>query len=240
MTDTSPNLDLPLIMPAQAQKHVTVNESLMRLDALVQARVQSRSVSAQPASPADGQAWLMPASPSGAQWSAMSAGSLAVWRDGFWTEFPVQTGWCLFVIDEAVTVFHDGSIWRTAGASVISAEADNGAQTLSRIITHSTGELAGSSVVTGAVIPARSVVFCVSVRTATDISGASSFDCGVSGQASKFGGSLGVGSSSSNLGVIGPTAYYNNTPVVLTANGGDFSGGSVAIAIHAWLPIAPA
>lgn len=239
MTDTSPNLDLPLIMPAQAQKHVTVNESLMRLDALVQPRARSRSVSAEPSSPADGHAWLLPANRSGAHWSDMSAGNLAVWRDGFWTEFTARTGWQLFVIDEAVRVFHDGLIWRVASASVISAQADNGAQTLSKIITHRTGELAGSSVATGAVIPSRSVVICVSVRTVTDIAGASSFDCGVSGQASKFGGSLGIGTGSSNLGVIGPTAYYNNTPVVLTANGGDFSGGSVDIAIHAWVPIAP-
>ena len=29
-------LDLPLVMPAQAQKHVTVNEALARLDAAAQ------------------------------------------------------------------------------------------------------------------------------------------------------------------------------------------------------------
>ena len=35
MTDTA-NLLLPLLQAAQAQKHVTVNEALLRLDALVQ------------------------------------------------------------------------------------------------------------------------------------------------------------------------------------------------------------
>ena len=36
----SPALDLPYLMPTQAQKHVTVNDALSRLDALVQMRLQ--------------------------------------------------------------------------------------------------------------------------------------------------------------------------------------------------------
>ena len=35
MTDTSSNLKLPFILPSQAQKHVTHNEALQILDALV-------------------------------------------------------------------------------------------------------------------------------------------------------------------------------------------------------------
>ena len=48
MSDATPRLGLPWLMPAQAQKHVTVNESLGRLDALVQAAAQSRTEAAQP------------------------------------------------------------------------------------------------------------------------------------------------------------------------------------------------
>ena len=66
----------------------------------------------------------------------------------------------------------------------------------------------------------------------TAVLGASSFDCGVSGEPSKFGGALGVAVGSSNIGVIGPTAFYADTPVRLTANGGSFAGGAVRIAIH--------
>ena len=91
----------------------------------------------------------------------------------------------------------------------------------------------------GVAIPARSVVIGVSVTTKAAISGAASFDCGVAGEAAKFGGSLDVAEGASNIGVIGPTAFYADTPVVLTANGGDFAGGRVAIAIHAWRPVAP-
>lgn len=39
MSDTSSNLAPPYLAAGQAQKHVTVNESLLRLDALVQLAV---------------------------------------------------------------------------------------------------------------------------------------------------------------------------------------------------------
>lgn len=40
MPDTSPILALPLLQPAQAQKHVTVNEALLLLEAAVQLVVE--------------------------------------------------------------------------------------------------------------------------------------------------------------------------------------------------------
>ena len=60
MTDTTARLSLPWLMPAQAQKHVTVNEALRRLDGLVQAAVQSRSETSEPPSPDEGQGWILP------------------------------------------------------------------------------------------------------------------------------------------------------------------------------------
>ena len=47
---------LPLIEAAQAQKHVTVNDALWRLDTLAQLRLLSISESVPPVSPADGAA----------------------------------------------------------------------------------------------------------------------------------------------------------------------------------------
>ena len=69
--------------------------------------------------------------------------------------------------------------------------------------------------------------------------GATSYDCGIAGEPAKFGGSLGVASGSTNVGVIGPQAFYAPTPIVLTANGGNFTGGDVRIAIQYLLPTAP-
>jgi hypothetical protein len=68
MADNTTNLNLPFLMPAQAQKHVTVNEALLRLDALVQASVSSATTLAQPTAPVDGALYILPASKTGAAW----------------------------------------------------------------------------------------------------------------------------------------------------------------------------
>ena len=53
MTDT-PQMSLPLLAPAQAQKHVTVNEALARIDALTHLVLSSVSVASPPVSAPDG------------------------------------------------------------------------------------------------------------------------------------------------------------------------------------------
>jgi len=52
--DHSARLALPYLAAGQMQKHVTLNEALTRLDAIVQTVVVSRTTTAQPDAPADG------------------------------------------------------------------------------------------------------------------------------------------------------------------------------------------
>jgi len=111
-TDQTTNLGLPFLMPAQAQKHVTVNESLTRLDALVQAVVESRSISVQPGSPGDGQVWIAPAGKTGAEWGGYANWALAYYRDGSWEAFAPKAGWRVWVKDEGVEARFDGAVWR--------------------------------------------------------------------------------------------------------------------------------
>ena len=59
--EQSANLQLPYIMPSQAQKHVTHNEAIRSLDALVHLAVLDRDLFAPPASPADGDRYLVAA-----------------------------------------------------------------------------------------------------------------------------------------------------------------------------------
>jgi hypothetical protein len=82
------------------------------------------------------------------------------------------------------------------------------------------------------VIPNRAIVIGVSTRTTETVTGATSYDCGTASEPSKFGGSLGIAVGSTNAGVIGPTAFYSDTPVRLTAGGGSFTGGKVRVAVH--------
>jgi hypothetical protein len=99
VSDTSPNLILPYLAAGQAQKHVTVNETTQRLDALVQLAVASATTSAQPASPADGALYVLPAGKTGTQWDGMADQALACYRDGAWEEIARREGWLAYVKD---------------------------------------------------------------------------------------------------------------------------------------------
>lgn len=117
MSASTSNLLLPYLAPAQAQKHVTVNESLQRLDALVQLSVVSRSVSAQPASPNDGELYLLPAGKSGAAWAAMANHALAYYRDGAWEQIAPREGFLAWVKDEDAALAYDGAAWALIGSA---------------------------------------------------------------------------------------------------------------------------
>jgi uncharacterized protein DUF2793 len=127
----------------------------------------------------------------------------------------------------------------TPVADVIVAQSINGASIGMHIAEELLTGLSGASVSSSIAIPDRAIVFGVSTRTNTAIAGATSYDCGIAGQVAKFGGALGVASGSTNVGVIGPEAFYAATPIVLTANGGNFTGGDVRIATQYLLPTAP-
>ena len=59
--ETTANLQLPYIMPSQAQKHVTHNETLLMLDAIVQLGIRDRDLSAPPAGESDGGRYIVAA-----------------------------------------------------------------------------------------------------------------------------------------------------------------------------------
>ncbi|MCW5725431.1 MAG: DUF2793 domain-containing protein [Maricaulaceae bacterium] len=118
MTEISPRLGLGYLMPAQAQKHVTVNETLRRLDALVMLTVESRGESAQPAEPEQGQAWILPESPSGADWETMAEGDIAAFQDGAWAAIAPRPGWRAWVRDEGLMLVHDGEGWAPLADSI--------------------------------------------------------------------------------------------------------------------------
>ncbi len=99
--------------------------------------------------------------------------------------------------------------------------------------------MSGATIDISIVIPNRAIVFGVSTRTTTTITGDSSYDCGMSGDTSNFGGTLGIAAGSTNAGVIDPQAFYSDMAVRLTANGGSFTAGTVKVALHYMLPVVP-
>lgn len=91
MSELSPRLLLPLLQPAQAQKHVTHNEALDLLDLLVQLVVEAVEATTPPSEPQEDQIWALGAAPV-LDWAGQ-AGRIARWRDGAWHFVIPQDGW---------------------------------------------------------------------------------------------------------------------------------------------------
>ena len=91
--------------------------------------------------------------------------------------------------------------------------------------------LSGSSTSASIQIPANCIVLAVGARVVTAITGAPSYEVGVSGNLTQFGSALAIGAGSTNFGLIGPTAFYTNTNLIITATSGSFTGGQVRLSI---------
>ena len=239
MTRTA-RLNLPLIAASQAQKEVTHNEALALLDALAHLTILDRDLTAPPAA-GDGDTYLVAGGASGT-WAGQD-GAIASHADGYWTFHAPVLGLLAYVADEGTLAVFTAAGWRNYGAllSEVATVSQSASGAESRICTveeEMTG-LSGASALTSIVIPNRAIVFGVSTRTTEAITGASSYDCGIAGEQSKFGGALGAAAGSTNAGVIGPQAFYADTPVRLTANGGPLTGSAVKVVLHYFLPVVP-
>jgi hypothetical protein len=225
MTDT-PRLKLPAIEAAQAQKHVTHNEALALLDAFVQLAVESRGANTPPGSPAEGDTYIVAPSATGA-WLGWET-SLALYSGGGWIRLNPPAGAKAFVKDERATVTYCDGVWRdglalTSHGGRVTLRANEEELTLSGAFTETSN---------AAFIPDRAIVLGVSSRTTQAITGATSYAVGIVSDTTKFGDLLGIALNSTNVGVIGPTAFYADTKVRVTANGSNFTGGKVRLAIH--------
>jgi hypothetical protein len=107
--ENTDNLALPYILPNQAQKHVTHNEALRMLDAIVQLAVLDRGLSEPPASPASGARYIVGANPTGA-WSGHDD-EIAARQDGAWAFYPPATGWFAWVQDESRFYVYSQNGW---------------------------------------------------------------------------------------------------------------------------------
>lgn len=227
MADTS-QFGLPLLAAAQAQKHVTVNEALSIIDAVAQLRLVSATMTSPPVSPVPGEAYAVASGATG-DWFGED-GKLAVATNGSWRFVTPKAGWQAFNVETGSNHLFDGTDWldSTVAATV------NGTATMQYIAEHDHLISAGPTSVTTFHIPKDAVVTGVTGRVISTISGAlTSWDLGVAGATNRYGSGLGTGLNSYALGVTGtPTAYYTNTPLELTAQGGDFASGTVRLAIH--------
>jgi hypothetical protein len=106
---TTPHLSLPYLESGQAQKHVTHNEALRMLDALVMLSVEGRDLTAPPPAPAEGARYLVKAPGSGG--FAGKDHQIAHYVDGGWLFHPPRVGWICFVANESLLLAYNGSEW---------------------------------------------------------------------------------------------------------------------------------
>lgn len=108
MSDTTVNLEMPYILPSQAQKHVTHNEALQRLDAVTQLVIQAE-MTAPPASVAEGTCFAV-AAPATGDWSGQ-AGRIAFRQDGAWIFMTPREGWQAWFAGPARPVVFAAGLW---------------------------------------------------------------------------------------------------------------------------------
>ena len=108
---TTPNLGLPYMAGAQAQKHFWHDEALRHLDTLVQLAVLDRDLNAPPGLPADGERWIVKASPAPTGDWVGHGNHIAAWQDGAWQFSVPNTGWVAFVADEGTLLVWNGAAW---------------------------------------------------------------------------------------------------------------------------------
>ncbi|MDS9466010.1 DUF2793 domain-containing protein [Paracoccus sp. MBLB3053] len=226
------NLELPLLLPAQAQKHVTVNDAMMRLDGAIDLVLQSLSRAMPPDTVEDGQCWGVPMGASNA-WEGQG-GKIAIGSNGGWIFARPKLGRRALVADRGVQAIHDGSQW-VLGAVTLGS---HGSGLLTGQATEDVVLGPGSSATTSLVIPSGVMVIGVTARVLTAINGTlASWSLGHSDATNRFGEGLGKGAGSWSRGLLGtPMSYWEPTPLQLTATGGQFGGGKVRVVAH-WLEL---
>jgi hypothetical protein len=107
---TTPRLGAPELATSQANKEETVNEQIRYVESGAGHFIfKDRDLATSPGSPADGDCYLVAASPTG-DWTG-HAGDIAFYMNTEWKFIEVIEGFTAWVNDENVFVGYDGSAW---------------------------------------------------------------------------------------------------------------------------------
>jgi hypothetical protein len=228
----TPRLGLPFIVTAQAQKEVTHNESLNRLDAFTMP-VMQEILNTPPVSPTVGDLYLVGTSPTGD--FASHDNKIAQYLTGGW-QFYTPFKWMDVIIDSLnERMIFNGTGWVPFGLLM----KDTGEYLRVGHLQEDVS-VTGNDSDTVAIIPDRSLVIAVNVRALTAVTGASSMDIGVAGDAGRYGTGIGIAQDSTNIGMTyHPVSYYADTSIKLTAGGSAFTGGVVRVTAQYLKPQGP-
>lgn len=106
------NLQLPLMQAAQAQKHVTHNEALQHIDAVLGLKLQGIAQDIPPTAPLAGQVWATGTAPEG-DWQGQ-ADALAVKLAEGWLFVPAKEGMLAWDLTSERLLVRQSAVWAPA------------------------------------------------------------------------------------------------------------------------------
>lgn len=234
MPNNTGRLLLPYILQSQSQKEVTHNDALNILDVLIQAVVQEVGLNTPPGSPTVGQCWVVGSSPTGA-WAGKASQIAQAADGGGWFFVAPFKRLKLWNETSDEYVMFDGTNWVSQGLLLKETGEYLRVEHKTEDVTVNTGAFRDTTIQ----IPDRAIVLAVNVRVITAITGATSFGIGVAGDTTRYGNLIGTALDSTNIGITSPLAYYANTAIRLTANGGNFTGGVIRTTMQYLKPRGP-
>lgn len=134
---TTPHVGLTLVEQAQAQKEVTVNMALMRLDALLNTGVIDKDLSAPPAGPAEGDVYIVASGATG-DWAGHD-GEVAYFEQ-VWRFITPNEGLVLWVRDEGQFYLYGVGGWE-AGMSGVQSMVNTQTSAAYTLISSDAGKI---------------------------------------------------------------------------------------------------
>jgi hypothetical protein len=104
-----------------------MDANFKKLGALVMFSVISATTTAQPATPSEGDRYIVPTSATGADWAGQD-GKFAIYSDGNWAFYAPSKGWKVQAEDTYQEYLHNGTLWSNMIHNNIAADGSISAQ----------------------------------------------------------------------------------------------------------------
>jgi hypothetical protein len=243
--ENSNRLGLPYILPAQAQKHVTVNEALRKLDGIVQLSLQSPLTDAPPENPVSGASYFIASGAAGA-W-AHHGGQIATWQDDGWIFVAPQLGWRAYLLNQNVLAIFDGSAWvplqAGSGSSTASDDPDrlNMIGGLDLVIKRATLDLNNANKIDvpfRGILPSHHMVIGMTIAITETVAGSTMINIGDNTSSYRFATRMGVAAGTQAIGLCNPPyVYWSNSDVYVRTgnartNENMITGGKIDVVVY--------
>jgi hypothetical protein len=207
MTDTT-HLGITLVEQSQAQKEVTVNEALPRIDAVLNTGAISQATNTPPVTPDTGDLYIVGSSPTD-EWAGKA--KQIAYYDQAWRFITPNEGMSLWINDEDVFYHYNGTDWVVAA----SGGGGGGTITLSGDISGSGSSSISTSIGAGKV---TNSMLAGSIDLSSKVTSTLPVTHGGTGNASLNAYGVLCGGTTSN-GAVQALAGLGSSGQVLTSNG---------------------